>query len=43
VFNHRDIMPRVALRYAIELLPKELRAQARSPGPVDSGGGCPAK
>ena len=28
VFKSRRIMPRTALRYAIELMPKELKAQA---------------
>ena len=28
VFKNREVMPRTALRYAIELMPKELKAQA---------------
>jgi 3-methyladenine DNA glycosylase AlkD len=28
VMRNRKIMPRTALRYAIELMPKELRAEA---------------
>ena len=28
VFKNKKIMPRTALRYAIELMPKELKAQA---------------
>ena len=28
VVKNREIMPRTALRYAIELMPKELKAQA---------------
>jgi 3-methyladenine DNA glycosylase AlkD len=43
VLNHNGTMPRVALRYAIELLPKQFRAQAMAPGSVESGGRCPAK
>ena len=30
VVAHRDVMPRTALRYAIELMPKELKAEAMS-------------
>jgi 3-methyladenine DNA glycosylase AlkD len=28
VVKHRNVMPRTALRYAIELMPKELKAEA---------------
>jgi len=32
VMEHKAVMPRTALRYAIELMPKELKAEAMSRG-----------
>jgi len=28
VVKHKDVMPRTALRYAIELMPRDLKAEA---------------
>ena len=32
VMQHKAVMPRTALRYAIELMPKELKAEAMKRG-----------